>query len=315
MTVTSLVELAELPPEDVDRFFAGCDAEVVVGLVDAASDRELARLAEVDHVRAAAVRHVLARLPEFAVPARLAEVEGVVEFAVTVPGRDPEVHGLLFDARTVTVLPPGARPADVVIRTGAVDFLRLVSGGRNAALLLLAGHLSVEGDEMLALAVGGVFQVPGRPGVAVDPAEVDPVAVARVLGHTEDAHLRAVMAGGFRPVVLEQVFTRFPEFLDTAKAGDARLTIGFKVTGGADGEADRYVVHVADGRCRVTQHPSRGEDGDRRDATLTLSGADLLRLVTGHLNPVTGVVRGSLKVRGDVKAALRLHRIMRIPQA
>ena len=110
----------------------------------------------------------------------------------------------------------------MTIETGVLDFVRLVSGGRNAALLLLGDRLRVRGDEALALAVGGVFQVPGKPGVAVDPAEVDPDQVAVVLRHVKDAHLERVMGGGFRAVVLEQIFARFPEFLDERKAAAER---------------------------------------------------------------------------------------------
>jgi putative sterol carrier protein len=117
------------------------------------------------------------------------------------------------------------------------------------------------------------------------------------------------MAGGFRPVVLEQVFTRFPEFLDTSKAAGHALTVGFKIARDG-GEADRYVVRIEDGVCRVDVAPD--PDG-HRDATLILGGADFLKLVTGHLSPVAGVMRGAIKVRGDVAAALTLHRIMRIP--
>ena len=40
-----------------------------------------------------------------------------------------------------------------------------------------------------------------------------------------------------------------------------------------------------------------------------------LKLVTGRLNPVTGVMRGQLKVRGDVKAALTFSGLMDIPGA
>ena len=67
-------------------------------------------------------------------------------------------------------------------------------------------------------------------------------------------------------------------------------------------------MYVDRGRCRA----ERDADGDR-DATLVLGGGQFLKLVTGHLNPVTGVVRGALKVKGDLNAALTLYRIMRIP--
>lgn len=309
-TLDSLAELAKLSPEQVDRFFAQCDPVAVVGLIDETPDHELGRLVLVDHIRMPAVHHILDRLSEFAIPDRIANVKGVVHFRVTVPNKTDEVHGLLFEGGTVRVTPPAERDPHVVISTDALSFLRLISGGKNAALLLLGGSLFVKGDEALALRVGGVFQVPGQPGVAVDPAEVDPVAVARVLRHVKDKDLRDVMASGFRPVVLEQVFAHFPEFLDTRKAAKQELSIGFKITGRPDGDVDRYVVHVAAGTCTVVDEP--GED-EQPDATITVSGADFLKLVTGHLNPVIGVVRGTLKVKGEVTAALALHKIMNIP--
>jgi putative sterol carrier protein len=306
---TTVTELAALSPAEADRYFAEEDPEVLVALVGDASDQELRRLVGTEHVRQAAVTHILGRLAEFAVPERLALVDGVVEFCVDVPDGDPERHGLVFSAGSLTVAEPGGYEPDVTLALGALEFARLVTGGENAALLLLADRLRVIGDADLALRMGGVFRVPGRPGVAVDPADVDPAEVARVLGTVTDAHLREVMAGGFRDVILAQVFDRFPEFLDAEKAREHRLSIGFTIRGRADGEADRWVVHVADGRCRVEP------GGEHRQATIATDGASFLKLVTGHLNPVKGVMGGALKVRGDLAAALTLHKIMRIPGA
>ncbi len=307
-SVTSALQLADLPVEEVEAFFATENPERIVALVEVLSDRELRRLVDLPHVRESAVRQVLGRLEEFALPGPLAAVKGVVEFRVDVPRGRPERHALLFDGAGVVVVPAGEHQPDVTIAMAALDFVRLVSGGRNAALLLLGDRLRVEGDEMLALQVGGVFQVPGQPGVAVDPSEVDPEQAAAVLGGVKDAHLERLMSGGFREVVLEQVFTRLPEFLDERRAAGQRLTVGFRIDGRPDGGADRVTVYVDRGTCRA----ERDAEGER-DATLVLGGAQFLKLVTGHLNPVTGVVRGALKVRGDLNAALTLYRIMRIP--
>jgi len=309
-TVTSARALATMPADEVDRWFATEHPERIVALVAALSDKDLDRLVALPHLREPAVRHVLGRLPEFALPGPLAKVSGLVEFAIEVPRADPERHALRFGDGTVSRVPVGEQPADVIVGLAAADFVRLVTGTRNAALLLLADRLRVRGDEMLALRVGGLFQVPGRPGVAVDPAEVDPEAAALVLRRAKDAHLRRLMEGGFRDVVLQQIFERLPEFLDGEQAVGHSLDVGFTVTGRPDGTADRRAVRVHDGTCTV-EEASGGESG--RDAVVTAHGADFLKLVTGNLNPVLGVVRGALKVRGDVTAALTLHRIMRVP--
>ena len=48
---------------------------------------------------------------------------------------------------------------------------------------------------------------------------------------------------------------------------------------------------------------------------MTCEGHDFLKLATGHLNPVFGVLRGHLKVKGDPAKALQLSSVIDIPQA
>lgn len=306
--VTSALDLVDLPPDEVEDFFATEAPERIVALVDELDDDQVARLVGVPHLRESTVRHVLSRLDEFALPGPLAEVKGVVEFAVDVPRSAPERHRLVFDGAGVEVVPVDRRDPDVTVALSALDFVRLVSGGSSAALLFLGGRLRLRGDEALALQVGGVFQVPGQPGVAVDPSAVDPVQAATAITGVKDAVLDRVMAGVFREIILDQVITRMPDFLDAEKSATSRVTVGFRLHGRPDGGSDRVVVHVDRGTCRV----ERDRDGDR-DATLLLSGTQFLKLVLGQLNPVTSVVRGSIKLKGDLNAALTLHRVMRIP--
>jgi putative sterol carrier protein len=306
--VSSALELVELSAAEVESFFADEEPERVVSLVAQLDDEQVQTLVSAQHVRESAVRLILGRLGEFALPEPLSRVDGLVEFVVDVPKGEAERHMLRFDGAGVEVVPLDGHEPDVRVSLGATDFVRLVSGVCNAAILLLGGRLQVEGDEEMALRVGGVFQVPGQPGVAVDPSEVDPEEASRAIKGVKAAHLDKVMTGGFREVVLEQVFTRMPDFLDAEKAAKHTLCVGFRVDGRPDGGSDRVVVYVDRGSCRV----ERDAEGDR-DATIVLSGAHFLKLVLGHLNPVTAVVRGSIKVKGDVNAALTLHRVMRIP--
>jgi putative sterol carrier protein len=56
-------------------------------------------------------------------------------------------------------------------------------------------------------------------------------------------------------------------------------------------------------------------DAKDRDATVTCEAYDFLRLATGHLSAITGVLRGQLKVKGDKAKALQLSSIIDIPQA
>ena len=294
---------------EVNEYFCRTDVLEITAMIRDASDDELRTLVALDHFREEAVDAILDRFAEFSDAARLAEVTGVVRFELTRSRKADECHTARFDAGTVT-LEPGAGP-DVTIRADIVDFVRLVTGESNAALLYLSGKLGIEGHELLALGVGTVFKVPGSDHVAVDPTVLDPVDVATAIATTSSKHMRSVMEGGFRPIVLQEVFRRFPDFIDTGRAGDLELCVGFRISGRKDGEVDRFTVHLAQGVCTVEADPPEGQ---RRDATITMEGHDFLRLATGQLNPVRGVLTGAMKVKGDKAKALALNAVM-VPPA
>jgi putative sterol carrier protein len=153
--------------------------------------------------------------------------------------------------------------------------------------------------------------VPGRGDVAVDPSALDPVDVATALRDVPSDHLRKVMAGPFRPVVLGEIFRRLPDFVDARKAAGAELVVAFRLTGGA--EPERYVVAIDRGTATVVEGAEEVE-GLERHATITCAGHDFLRLATGHLSPVKGVVRGTLKVKGDKARALQLSSLIDFPR-
>ena len=306
-----LTSLLDLTPDEASAYFSETDAEELVAAVRSTSDEDLLRLVKVESVRRAAVAGIINRLGEYAVPERLAQVRGVVRLELAKGSEVLERHALTFTGGTIAHEADPTGSGDVVLRTSVVRFVRLVSGQRNAGLEYLSGKLDIDGDTDLALAVGGLFRVPGTDQVAVDPTALDPVEVAAALGEASAAHLRKVMASGFRPVVLGEIFRRLPDFVDERKAARARLSVAFRLLGNPSGEVERYVVHVVDGVATVETGESAGE----RDATVTCEGHDYLRLATGHLSPVVGVLKGQLKVRGSRTKALELASIIDIPSA
>ena len=201
---TALEHLRTASRAEATAFFADIDPEALVAEVRRTADEELLALIAREEVRPAAVEGILARLHEYAVAERLAELRGVVRFDLQRRGTLLERHGLAFQAGAM-VLRPGlaaTEPTDVVLRTSVLRFVRIVSGERNAGLEYLRGKLDIDGDALLALAVGGIFRVPGTGEVAVDPTTLDPVEVATALGEVRGDHLKKVMASGFRPIVL-----------------------------------------------------------------------------------------------------------------
>lgn len=313
MTQVTLDPLLTATAAEAASYVDAADPVALVEAVRAASDAELVALVERAEVRAAVVPGILGRLHEYAVLDRLAGVSGSVRFDLHHDGEVVERHLLAVDRGSIEPAAGVAAdtPADVVLSTSVLTFVRLVSGEANAGLELLAGRLDVTGDTALALALGGIFVVPGTDRVAVDPTRLDPVDVATVLADVPEAHLRDVLASGLRPVVLDEVFRRLPEYVDARKAARCDLTIGFRLTGGPDGAVERRTVRVLQGVATV----SDGEEGEQRDATVTCAAHDFLRLATGHLSAVTGVLRGRLKVKGDKAKALKLAEVIDIPRA
>ncbi|WP_435741372.1 SCP2 sterol-binding domain-containing protein [Nocardioides sp. SYSU DS0663] len=318
MTEVSLDQLRTADAAAAEAFFAQAPAEELVAAVTRTDDEALLELIGRDEVRGAAVPGILRRLDEYADRDRLAAVDGVVRFDLVRRGAVLESHAISLRGGDVRMVedPTEAADADVILRTSILCFVRLVSGECNAGLEYLSGALDIEGDAMLALGVGAVFRIPGREEVAVDPTALDPDDVARAVGQAPVDHLQRVMAGGFRPVVLEEVFRRLPSFVDERKAAKLQLVVGFRLAG-ADGDPDRYVVRLHRGAATVTREDGAGSEvpAGERDATILCDAHDFLRLATGHLGAVAGVMKGRLKVKGDRAKALQLASVIRFPSA
>jgi putative sterol carrier protein len=308
-----LDQLRTADPGEAERFFDDVDPELLVQAVAAASDADLLELIGRDEIRSAAVAGILGRLHEFSLPERMARLQGVVRFDLHQRDKVLERHALSFDDGTMTPQfdVDDQTPADVVLTTSVLTFVRMVSGERNAGLEYLAGRLDIEGDADLALGLGGIFRVPGTDSIAVDPTALDPVDVATALKDVKGDHLAKVMHSGFRTVVLSEIFRRLPDFVDQKKSAKVQLCVGFRLTGAPSGDIERYVVEVDRGIASVTP----GDQGsDHRDATVTCEGHDFLRLATGHMSPIAGVLKGQLKVKGDRAKALQLSSVIDIPQ-
>lgn len=93
--------------------------------------------------------------------------------------------------------------------------------------------------------------------------------------------------------MLEQIVERMQQELEN-KAFDGSL----KFDCGDDG-----VVVLADGTASL-------EDQDT-DCTIRISQDNLVKLLTGKLNPMTGVMMGKLKVSGDMGVAMKLGNLLK----
>lgn len=317
MATVSWAALGHATPEEVEAYLRDAAPAALVTSIRAASDAEILAVSH-DAVRGSrVVEGVTRRIGELAVPAQLAEVDGRVRWEVAArPGEATTLH---LRRGVVDVESGGSGSADVVVRGSELQLLRLVAGQLDVAVAYLGSQIGITGASSVALALASLFAVDGTTPVTGEPFDVrdiDPVAIARVLHGVPADHLRSVMASDFRPVILEEIFGRMPAFVNGRKAAGVQITVGFRLTGRPDGEVDRYVLRLRDGQATVLAGAAADAVGrEDRHATVTCEAADFLRLVTGHLSAVSGVLRGQLKVRGDKAAALRLNAAFDIPTA
>jgi alkyl sulfatase BDS1-like metallo-beta-lactamase superfamily hydrolase len=112
-----------------------------------------------------------------------------------------------------------------------------------------------------------------------------------------------------RRVVLDGIFWQMPQHFDRRRAAGMTSSIRWCITGRADGEPDIYQLEIGDGRCRVI----RGSDAPDPRVTITVDGAEFLRLATGSSDPMKAYFSGRIKLAGDIMLAAKLMSLFRIP--
>jgi len=257
---------------------------------------------------------VIARFPEFVDAERTKGVRSAVGWVIT-GGDRPDRFIVAFDDGTVRAGRDLDDEPRVTLELDAVDFLRLATGNADPTTLFLMGRLTLTGEQLFAIEMASYLRIPGAEGETaaervLDPGAVDATRIAAVVRDAPDDALRRGMEGEIRELILDEIFRRFPEYLRRGPLDASEVALGFKITGRADGEADRYRVLIRDGEVTAC----RDLDVDPR-VTIVMDGVDFLKLVTGNSNPVMSFITGKLKVRGDLGFAAQIPGLFRIPSA
>lgn len=122
--------------------------------------------------------------------------------------------------------------------------------------------------------------------------------------------LEKVMRSPARRVLLETIFWQMPRHIDPRTAKGMNCSIRWRITGRSD-EADVYELEFIDGNCRVV----RGTRDAPPKLTITLDGAEFLRLATGNSDPVQAYFTGRISLAGDVMVAAKMSSLFRLPGA
>lgn len=142
-------------------------------------------------------------------------------------------------------------------------------------------------------------------------ATMSPEHFAQTVKQMSDREVSEVMRGERRIPTLEGILARFPALFRADRAQGVVTTTQFRITGGPDERPhDTYEVVIDDGDCRVAEQP-----GDDYDVSLMMAPPEFFKLVTGRTNPTMLVMRGKLKVKGDIAAAAKFASMFDIPKA
>jgi putative sterol carrier protein len=132
--------------------------------------------------------------------------------------------------------------------------------------------------------------------------------LSRWVKAASDERLESVMRSPVRRLLLWQIFKTMRQRVsaDNGWGGDA--VVELRIRRYPSG-LDRYQVIIADRRCRTTRSANLTPT-----VTLDLQPVAFLRLVGGASNVYVLILRGRLRVSGDLLLAARLPTLLNIPR-
>ncbi|MGH3866429.1 MAG: SCP2 sterol-binding domain-containing protein [Pseudonocardiaceae bacterium] len=145
---------------------------------------------------------------------------------------------------------------------------------------------------------------------------MDPWALTRLIKHASTEQLDAVLGDlTLRRALLEGIFSRMADQFRPENAPGRDSVIHWRITGGPGGEEvyETWIIGIRGSstpRCSTSNEPSH-----EARVTLTMSGEQFLRLISGTSSPAMMFVMGKVKLDGDIGFAARLPTIFDMPSA
>jgi len=100
------------------------------------------------------------------------------------------------------------------------------------------------------------------------------------------------------PDTPQEIFENMPRYFRPEKAGDARLTLQFDLSGENGGT---WTLTIAEGQCQTWPGPA-----ENPDLTLNMTSTDFVSLIKGQLNAVQAVMTGKIRFKGNITQAMNL---------
>ena len=147
----------------------------------------------------------------------------------------------------------------------------------------------------------------------LDPSTFETMTLqefATTVKQLSDREITEIMRGEQRVPILDAIFDRFPGLYRPERGKGTTGTFQFRITGGPeDHPHDTYEVRIEDGGCEVVP------PGEEYDVSFMMAPPEFLKVATGRGKPTLLVMRGKIKVKGDLAAASTFPSLFDIPKA
>ena len=147
-----------------------------------------------------------------------------------------------------------------------------------------------------------------KRSVAEAPAQLAE-GFTRVVRDAPGGRIEQLMRSPARKPILDGIFWQMPKQVDRERAAGVRASVQWRITGRADGAVDTYQLEIDNGSCRVIHGPG----GPQPQLTITVDGAEFLRLASGNSDPMEAYLKGRIVLAGDIMLAAKLGSLFRMP--
>jgi hypothetical protein len=154
------------------------------------------------------------------------------------------------------------------------------------------------------------------PATGNSVGAMEPQTFARLIKHASAEQLDAVLSDpALRRAMLDRIFSRMASQFCPENAPGRDSAIHWRLTGGPHGD-EVYETWITGAKGPSTPQCSTSKEPSHEPrVTLTMSGEQFLKLVSGNSSPAMMLVTGKVKLDGDIGFAAQLSKIFDMPTA
>jgi putative sterol carrier protein len=144
--------------------------------------------------------------------------------------------------------------------------------------------------------------------VADAPAQLAD-GITRLVRDAPADRIEQLMRSPARRPILDGIFWQMPKQINPKRAAGVTTSVRWCITGRSDGATDIYKLQIEDGHAST----GRAEGGEPHRLTITLDGAEFVRIATGNSDPMEAYFKGRVLLAGDIMFAASLGSMFKIP--